>query len=211
MCIDLLNLRLEVDHLAKAGCTSYHIDVMDGNYVPNITLGLLDIKAINSISTLPLEIHLMVNEPANIIALLDLDKVATIFVHPEICTHLHRTLTQIKLMGKRPGIVLNPGSPIIYLEEVLDDVDAVMVMSVNPGFAGQKFIESTYDKLQRISELLKNKQKTLDVLVDGSISDKNIKRLIECGANGFVLGTASIFRENFDYEKNLCHLKEAAK
>ena len=211
MCVDLLNLRSEVENLANAGCTTYHIDVMDGNYVPNMTLGLLDIKAIDSISTLPLEVHLMVSEPAKLIDLFDLKNVSTIFVHPESCTDLRQTLLKIKSLKKRPGIAINPNSSLSTLVETIDLVEAIIVMAVNPGYAGQKFIETTYEKLQSVTEICTKYSCKAEILLDGSVSDKNIKQLVEYGATGFVLGTAGLFRDGNDYVANLNHLKEALR
>ncbi|HET6786219.1 MAG TPA: ribulose-phosphate 3-epimerase [Erysipelotrichaceae bacterium] len=211
MLADLLNLKNEIDQLVEAGCTSLHIDVMDGNYVPNITLGLLDIKVMNNISPVPLEVHLMVNQPSNILSLFNLDNVSTIMVHPEICTHLNRTLKEIKLMNKRAAIVLNPSTSLTYLEEVIDEVDAVMLMSVNPGFAGQEFIPSSINKVGRINELIKRSGKEIEILVDGSISTKNIKELYKKGARGFILGTGGLFRDGNDFKKNIGILESAIK
>ncbi len=207
MCVDILVLKDEMEKLAKAGCTSYHIDVMDGVYVPNITLGLNDIKAIGSVATLPLEVHLMVHDPASILKLFNMESISTLYVHPEACPHLHRTLTQIKSMGKKAGLVINPGTALSALEEVIEEVDAVMVMSVNPGYSGQVFIESSYSKVQRVKALLVSYGRDVEVLVDGAISATNVKKLTDCGATGFVLGSASLFKDEFDYAKNLKQLQ----
>ncbi len=208
MCVDILHLKDEMEKLDKAGCTSYHIDVMDGVYVPNITLGLNDINAMGSISTLPLEVHLMVHDPASIIKLFNLESISTLYVHPEACPHLHRTLTQIKSMGKKAGLVINPGTALSALEEVIEVVDVVMVMSVNPGYAGQAFIESSYSKVQRIKNLLVSYSRDVEILVDGAISTNNVKKLIDCGATGFVLGSAGLFKDELDYAKNLKQLQD---
>ena len=208
MCVDLLNLRSEVENLANAGCSTYHIDVMDGNYVPNITLGLLDIKAIDSISTLPLEVHLMVSEPAKILDLFNFKNVSTIFVHPESCSDLRQTLLKIKSMNKHPGIAINPNESLSTLVETIDLVEAIIVMAVNPGYAGQKFIETTYEKLRNVTEICRKYSSKADILLDGAVSDKNIKQLVDCGATGFVLGTAGLFKDGNDYLANLNHLKE---
>lgn len=211
MLANLLELESEIKELTDAGCTSLHIDVMDGNYVPNITLGLLDIKVMNDISPLPLEVHLMVNEPSRILHLFNMSNISTIMVHPEICTHLNRTLKEIKDLGKRAGIVLNPSTPLTYLEEVMDEIDAVMLMSVNPGFAGQSFIVSSIDKVGRISSLIKSKHKEIEILVDGSISTKNIKELYDKGARGFILGTGGLFKDGNNFKNNLKILENTIK
>ncbi len=211
MLIDILHLQEQVDELTKVGSTSFHIDIMDGNYVPNITLGLMDIIALNKISPLPLEIHLMVNEPSNILHLFNLDKVSIIMIHPETCTHLHRTINQIKSMGKRVGLVLNPSTPISCAEELIQDLDVVMIMSVNPGFAGQAFIHASIEKTQRLYNILSNYQKKIDIMVDGSISPSNIAQLVKCGATGFVLGSAGIFYDQNNFKKNIDLLKDAIK
>lgn len=206
MLADFLNLESDMNALYEAGCHSYHIDVMDGNYVPNITLGMMDIAAMNKVAKIPLEIHLMVNEPSNVLDLFNLENVSTIMVHPEICTHLHRTLIKIKSMNKRVGLVINPSTPLSFVEEVIEELDCVMLMSVNPGYAGQTFIESSYIKLERLKSLIDSYKKDIEILVDGSISTKNINKLYELGATGFILGSASIFRNNRDYKNNLKEL-----
>jgi ribulose-phosphate 3-epimerase len=211
MLVDILHLEDQLEQLTKAGCTTFHIDVMDGNYVPNITLGMMDILALDKITKLPLEVHLMVNEPSNILHLFNLKNVSTLMIHPEVCTHLHRTLTQIKTMGKRVGLVVNPSTPLSYVEEVIDELDVVMVMAVNPGYAGQAFIPTSFKKIERLRALLTSYRKDIEIIVDGSISTKNIKQLVDCGANGFVLGSAGLFREDFDFKRNLYALIDASK
>ena len=211
MLVDILHLQDQLDQLTEAGCTTFHIDVMDGNYVPNITLGMMDIIALDKVTKLPLEVHLMVNEPSNILHLFNLKNISTLMVHPETCTHLHRTLTQIQSMGKRVGLVLNPSTPLSYVEEVFEELDVVMVMAVNPGYAGQAFIPTSFQKIERLRSLLDSYGKDIEIIVDGSISIKNIKQLITCGANGFVLGSAGLFRENFDFKKNLATLIDAGQ
>lgn len=211
MLVDVLHLQDQMNELTLAGCTTFHIDVMDGNYVPNITLGMMDIVAMDKVTQLPLEVHLMVKEPSNILNLFNLKNVSTLMVHPEICTHLHRTLTQIKSMGKRAGLVINPSTPLSFVEEVIDELDVVMVMAVNPGYAGQAFIPTSFKKIQRLRTLLNSYGKDIEIIVDGSISSKNIKQLVESGANGFVLGSAGLFRGDFDFKNNLSALIEAAK
>lgn len=211
MLVNLLELRKEMDELTDAGCNSFHIDVMDGNYVPNITLGTMDIMAMNKVARIPLEVHLMVNEPINILDMFNLENVSTIMIHPETCTHLHKTVAGIKKLNKRAGLVLNPGSPLVYISELISEIECVMIMSVDPGFAGQNFIDSTYDKVRRLKALIDSCNKETEILVDGSISIKNIKKLVESGANGFILGTASIFQEGRDFKRNLDLLIEAIK
>lgn len=205
MLVDLLKLQEEMNVLADLGCPSFHIDVMDGNYVPNFTLGLLDVVTMNKITKIPLEVHLMVNDPIRILHLYDLENVSTIMVHPEACLQFHSTLSKIKAMNKRVGVVLNPGTPVSYLDEVMDIIDCVLVMAVNPGFARQNFIPSTYDKLKRVKETLQLRP-DIEILVDGAVGPNNAKKLIDAGARGFVLGTASIFKNNNDFKRNFKEL-----
>ncbi len=174
----------------NAGADYIHVDVMDGRYVPPITIGAQTVAALRSWTDLPLDVHLMVEAPEH-----QLDQFAQagsdiITVHPEACTHIHRTVQYIKNLGIKAGVALNPGTPITVLEEILSEVDLVMVMTVNPGFGGQKFIESMCDKIKRVRTELDRRGLVAELEVDGGINADNAARVAEAGARVLVSGAA---------------------
>ncbi|MEG0329948.1 MAG: ribulose-phosphate 3-epimerase [Longicatena sp.] len=206
MCINIENLKEELSKLDNTVIDSYHIDIMDANYVANFALGIGDVWAVQRLSSKPFDIHLMVENPDCMIDLLNMEHCQTIYVHLDSCKHPHRTLAKIKGMNKRAGIVLNPGSSVQEVNEYLEIIDDVLLMSVNPGYAGQKFLTSSYDKLDRLKKILKNANHSINVMIDGAINKDNISKLAQNGANSFVLGTASLFKNDNDYEKNIREL-----
>lgn len=206
MCINIENLKKDLAILDKTEVDSYHIDIMDGNYVSNFAMGLGDIWAVQNISTKPFEVHLMVENTDCIIQLLNMKNCKTIYIHPETCKHAHLTIMKIKNMNKRAGIVLNPGTSVDVLLEYINLLDAVLLMSVNPGYAGQAFIESSYEKLERIKNIVDKADHEISIMVDGAINKERLYKLHELGADGFVLGTAGLFNNNNDYENNLKEL-----
>jgi ribulose-phosphate 3-epimerase len=182
----------QVKAVEKAGCDWIHVDVMDGRFVPNITIGPLVVDALRPITDLPLDTHLMIVEPELRVA--DFIKAGSdiVSVHAEVAAtiHLHRTLNLIKDLGAKAGVVLNPGTPVSAIEEVLDVVDLILVMSVNPGFGGQKFIESQLNKIRRIRQLCAEKGVNPWLEVDGGVTPANAYKLIDAGANALVAGSA---------------------
>ncbi len=187
---DFARLGEEIASVEKAGAEVIHVDVMDGHFVPNITIGPLVVKAVRRITDLPLDVHLMISDPDQYLE--DFAKAGAdwITVHVEASTHLHRTIQQIKNLGKKAGVVLNPATPLSSLDYILEDVDLVMLMSVNPGFGGQSFIESTLGKIQKLRANLDQIGSTAGIEIDGGVSPKTIKRVADAGANIFVAGSA---------------------
>ena len=189
LAADFANLQREVEMLNASAADFIHVDIMDGVFVPNISFGIPVTEAIHRHATKPLDVHLMIVNPE--LYLEDFVKAGAsiVTVHVEACTHLHRTLQEIKRLGVSPGVALNPHTPIEQLTEVLEEVDLVCVMSVNPGFGGQKFIEHTYAKVANLKNLILKKGCETQIEVDGGVSEKNSKRLVEAGADILVAGS----------------------
>ncbi|ACQ93577.1 ribulose-phosphate 3-epimerase [Tolumonas auensis DSM 9187] len=209
MCADFTKLREEIIALEAAGADLFHIDVMDGHFVPNFAMGFEDIKAIAKLATIPFDLHLMVNEPDQYIERFAATDAKIIYVHVEACTHLHRTIMKIKQAGKLAGVAINPGTPLTVLDEIINDIDYVLIMSVDPGFAGQSFITSSIDKVRRLKSMITKYSPNVKIKVDGSINKDNVPLLYAAGAEYFVVGTAGVFRDGFDYAKNINILKNS--
>ena len=203
---DFTRLGEELTSVEKAGANWIHIDVMDGKFVPNITYGPIIVEACKRATNLVLDVHLMIETPDLIIPEFAKAGASYISVHQEACPHLHRSLQLIKSFGVKAGVALNPATPLSSIEWVIDQLDFVLIMSVNPGFGGQKFIESSIDKIKALSKLLKEKNSNAIIQVDGGINNSTIKAVSMAGATSFVAGSA-IFN-TADYKETILGLRQ---
>lgn len=187
---DLGHLADAIREAEDAGVDAFHLDVMDGQFVPNITFGPLIVETIRKLTTLPLDLHLMIVSPDRYVQTFAEAGATSITVHQEVCWHLHRQIAQIKELGLRAAVAINPATPLSAVEEVLPDLDMLLVMSVNPGFGGQSFIPRTIEKVRRARSLLDAHGTNVDLQVDGGVGTGNIARLVAAGATSFVTGSA---------------------
>jgi ribulose-phosphate 3-epimerase len=194
----------------NAGADYIHVDVMDGRYVPPITIGAQTVAALRSWTDLPLDVHLMVEAPEEQVDQFAQAGSDIITIHPEACTHLHRTVQYIKDLGIKAGVALNPGTSVTVLKEVLSDVDLVLVMTVNPGFGGQKFIESMCDKIKRVRTELDRRGLVAELEVDGGINAGNAARVVDAGARVLVAG-AAIFATELSVKEALEKIRASLK
>lgn len=197
----------EVLEVEKAGAELIHIDVMDGHFVPNITMGPIVVEALRPLTKLPLDVHLMIENADQYIESFAKAGADYITVHVEACPHLHRTIQLIRSFGVKPGVVLNPHTPIETIQHVLEDIDMVLFMTVNPGFGGQKFIHSVVPKVKQLSDIIKQRNLSIEIEIDGGINEETIKPCVEAGATIFVAGSA-IYNAP-DKAKALQAIKEA--
>ncbi len=206
---DFSKLADEIKNVEKAGASFLHLDVMDGHFVPNITFGPCIVEAVKKCSTLSLDVHLMIEHPEKYIE--DFVKAGAnkISVHAEACTHLHRVIQQIKQLNVDCGIALNPHTPLDVLDFVLEELDFVLIMTVNPGFGGQSFIPSMIPKLQKLHEMIQKKNYNISIEVDGGINDNTAKQVMQAGANWLVAGSY-IFKHS-SYEQAIKQLRQTAK
>lgn len=196
LSVDFLELGRGIEMLNRSKADWLHLDVMDGLFVPNISFGQPVMKQIKKVAKKPLDVHLMIEKPERYFDDFKACGADILSVHYEACTHLHRNLGRIRELGMKSGVVLNPHTPIVLLEDIIDMCDVIMLMSVNPGFGGQKFIENIYDKTSRLKELIERKNADCLIEIDGGVTVENHKRLIECGADVLVAGSAVFTSEN---------------
>ncbi len=201
---DFARLGEEVNDVIKGGADVIHVDVMDGHFVPNITIGPPVVAAVRKICDLPLDVHLMISNPDKYIEAFAKAGSDWITVHVEACTHLHRTIQLIKSFGKKAGVVLNPATSLSTLDYILEEVDLVMLMSVNPGFGGQSFIPSTLSKIRTLKKRIDQLGLNVGIEIDGGVSPDTIAEISEAGVNIFVAGSA-VFKD--DYAARIAELK----
>lgn len=190
LAADFGELGKQIQTVAKAGAQYIHIDVMDGSFVPSISFGMPVIRSIRSATDKVFDVHMMVNEPGRFVTDMKNAGADLLCVHAEACTHLDRTLNQIKDAGMKTGVALNPATPVSVLDCILGEVDMVLIMSVNPGFGGQRFIPYTLDKIRMLRTMCRERGLSTDIEVDGGVTKDNLKDLMEAGANVFVAGSA---------------------
>ena len=207
---DFTRLADQVHEAEEAGVDYIHVDVMDGHFVPNITIGPLVVKALRPITKLPLDVHLMIENPEFYIE--DFSKAGAdiITVHQEATPHLHRTIQQIHDLGIKAGVSINPSTSVRTLDEIICDVDLILVMSVNPGFGGQSYIHSCTNKIRKVREMLDERGFSADLEVDGGVNVDTVNEVISAGANAFVAGSA-IFNDKNSVAENVSALREKIK
>jgi ribulose-phosphate 3-epimerase len=211
-CANILNLEKDIRELEANAIDFLHIDIMDGTFVPNFALNFSVMDTIQSITTIPIECHLMVENPERYIAAAAKSGARYLSIHAEATRHIQRTLTQIRETGMKSGIALNPATPINILDYILGDLDMIVVMTVNPGFAGQPLIPATLEKIREIRKLTDSKGfGKIDIQVDGNVSMENIPKMIKCGATMLVGGTSSVFRKGVSIPDSLKAIKELIK
>ncbi len=193
LAADFARLGEQVVEVEKAGADRIHVDVMDGHFAPNLTMGPVVVSSLRPVTRLPLEVHLMVEEPDRFLDAFAAAGADSMLVHQEGAPNLHRTVQHVRSLGKRVGVVINPGTPAGFLEAILPDVDLVLVMTVNPGFGGQTFIDGTLPKIRRIREMIDQVSPAIELEVDGGIEPHTAPRAVAAGANVLVAGT-SVFR-----------------
>ncbi|WP_282787805.1 ribulose-phosphate 3-epimerase [Flavobacterium croceum] len=189
LAADFANLQRDIEMINNSEADWFHIDIMDGVFVPNISFGMPVLEAITKHANKIIDVHLMIVEPDRYIKNFALLGTNILTVHYEACTHLHRTIQAIKAEGMKAGVALNPHTSVSVLEEIINDIDLVLIMSVNPGFGGQSFIENTYAKVEKLKDLIRKKNASTLIEIDGGVTSNNAKKLVEAGADALVAGS----------------------
>ncbi|SIR39603.1 ribulose-phosphate 3-epimerase [Maribacter ulvicola] len=189
LAADFGNLQQDVEMVNASDATYHHIDIMDGVFVPNISYGMPVLKAIQKYATKPLDVHLMIVNPDRYLEDFANLGAHILTVHYEACTHLHRTIQAIKALDMKAGVALNPHTNVMLLEDIIKDIDLVLIMSVNPGFGGQSFIENTYDKIKAVKEMITRKNSSALIEIDGGVTTANSQQLVDAGADVLVAGS----------------------
>ncbi|EHQ42161.1 ribulose-phosphate 3-epimerase [Myroides odoratus] len=188
LAADFANLQRDIEMINESQADWFHIDIMDGVFVPNISFGMPVLAAINKHAKKTLDVHLMIVDPDRYIKTFKELGTDILTVHYEACTHLHRTIQAIKAEGMQAGVALNPHTPVAVLEDIIQDLDLVLIMSVNPGFGGQSFIENTYEKVRKLKAMIDAKGANVIIEIDGGVNSKNAKALVDAGASALVAG-----------------------
>ncbi|WP_342041710.1 ribulose-phosphate 3-epimerase [Bacillus sp. OTU2372] len=202
---DFSKLGEEIIAVDQAGADYIHIDVMDGHFVPNITIGPLIVEAVRPVTKLPLDVHLMIENPDHYIEAFAKAGANFITVHVESCRHLHRTIQNIKSFGVKAGVVLNPATPVESIQHIIGDIDMVLLMSVNPGFGGQTFIPEVLPKIRKVKEMAEQKGLSVEIEIDGGVNPETARQCIEAGATVLVAGSA-VYNQK-DYKQAISQLR----
>ena len=202
---DFLHLSKDIEMVNRSQADWFHLDIMDGVFVPNISYGLPVVSQIKKMATKPLDVHLMIVQPERYVEAFHKAGADILTVHYEACTHLHRTIQQIKAQGMKAGVSLNPHTPVSLLEDVIEDIDVVLLMSVNPGFSGQKYILSVDEKIAQLVEL--KEKYGYEVMLDGACSPERVETLSKVGVKGFILGTSALFGKEKSYKEIVKELR----
>lgn len=206
LAADFLNIEDAVQMVTKAGADLIHVDIMDGHFVPNLTFGPQLVSALKKKTTLPLDVHLMVHNPHDVIPLFSEAGADWLSIHPETSIHLHKDITHIKELGKKAGIALNPATPLQVMNDIIHELDYILIMSVNPGFGGQSFIEHSREKIRRLKKYLDMQNLNIPIEIDGGVTLENMEPLLQDGVSIFVSGSG-IFKQE-DPQNSLKKMKE---